>query len=143
MSKFYAAQNHTGGLIAVNRFLIIAVVFVVLIVLREVWRICMAFYSARQVRAVMMDGWYQWSIHGGRLSTIKRLGVLASLLSLYEEYGVGILPGFDLVTQEEVANLMNPDHGMTDEELVQITDRLFNHISKIRNGEEAIEAEMV
>ena len=121
-----------------NKFFVVAVAFIVLIVLREVWRICMAFYNARQVRAVMMDGWYQWSIHGCRLSPIKRLGVLFSLLSLYEEYGVGILPGFDLVTQEEVVRLMDPDHGMTDEELIQITDRLFNHISKIRNEEEAV-----
>ena len=119
-----------------SKFFIVAVVFVLLIVLREVWRVAMAFYNARQVRSIMMEGWYQWSIHGCRLPVMKRLGVLFSLLSLYEESGVEILPGF--LDQEGVLKFMDENEGLTEEELVQITDRIFRLVSKIREGGEAV-----
>ena len=123
-----------------SKIVVIAISFVVLVVLREIWRICMVFYNARQVRELMMETWYQWSIHGNRLSMMKRLVILASIVGLYEVHGIEILPG--LLSQEEIANFMDENQGMTEEEIVQITDRLFNRINEIRNSR-VVEAEMV
>ena len=126
-----------------SKFVVAVVAFVILIVLREVWHIAMAFYNAKQVRSIVMEGWYQWSLHGGRLSMMRRLGILFSLISLYEEHGVEeLLPGFNLLVQKEIVNLMAENQGISEEELVQITDRLFRRISKIRNSE-VVEAKMV
>ena len=123
-----------------SKFFVAVVVFVLLVLARELWRICMVFYNVRQVRSVLMEGWYQWSLHGGQLSTMRRLGVLFSMLSLYEEYGVSILPGFDLFTLEEIEAMMDPERGLTEEQLIRVTDMFFRYISKIRNEEEVIAA---
>ena len=123
---------------------IVAVVFILLILAREIWRFCMAFYNAKQVRSTLMYHWYQWAIHGGRLSLWKRLEILVSLISLYEKYGVeDVLPGFNLLVQKEILGLMIDDRKMNTDDLVQITDRLFCRVSKFLNSEGIIKTEMV
>ena len=114
-----------------SKIAVVVISFIVLILIREFWWIGMAFYGTRQVRQILMDCWYQWSIHGNRLPMMKRLGMLFSIISLYEESGVEILPG--LLDQEEIANFMDESRGMSEEELIEVTDRIFNRISEIRN----------
>ena len=121
---------------------IVAAVFILLVLARELWHLVMMFYSTKQVRSIIMETWYQWSIHGGKLSLWKRLGILDSLISLYEKYGVeDVLPGFNLLVQKEILGLMIDDRKMNTDDLVRITDRLFRRISKIQNS--IIKAEMV
>lgn len=120
-----------------SKIVITIVVFIVLVLVRELWHLGMMFYNVRQVRSVLMEGWYQWSIHGRRLSLMKRLGVVYSVLSLYEEYGISILPGLGVPTPEAISKAFGPE-GLTKEDIDQISEMYFRHISEIRNEEEAV-----